>query len=271
MPQAISPSKQPQQGKSSIIITAYNSREFLNDTLDSATNQNFSNFEIIVVDDGSEAEHAERIRSIVAKYNRAKLIVQKNQGLSAARNTGARHANGEFLTFLDHDDIWEADFLTKSIDRLNSNEKLGAAFCRAEHMTTEGQRTGRTTNPKLQGLKVKDFLISDPLCCGSSFVVKRSAFDQIEGFDPLFLRAETPEICIRLLLNGWLIEGINDVLVYYRNTPGGLTSGNLLRQYRVKVLEKALRLSPELGSRYRYLFLIWLNQQRIHLRRKLIR
>lgn len=254
----------------SVIVTAYNSRYFLKDALESAMNQSYQDLEIVVVDDGSVEESAKLISMLTSDYKKTKLIRQANQGLSAARNAGVRHSSGRYLAFLDHDDIWRPDFLKKMVVQFQNGMRLGAVFCRAEHMTPEGRLTARLTKPKLNGLTVKDFLISDPICCGSSFIIDRFAFESLEGFDPEFIRAETPELAIRMLMNGWRIKGVDEVLVNYRNTPGGLTSGRLLREYRLKVLKKALALNPELGSETKYRFLIWLNQLRIQVRRMLI-
>jgi glycosyltransferase involved in cell wall biosynthesis len=260
---------QPMESIVSIIITAYNSGPELLAALQSAHAQTWPTKEVIVVDDGSESSKADWIKEACNTFPDTQLIRQSNQGLSAARNFGAEAALGDFLSFLDHDDVWQLEFLEKTLLPLQSNTHLGATFCCIEHMTHGGSPTGKKSRPKLLGLTIQDFLISDPVCCGSSFVVRRQTFKEVGGFDSEMKRAETPDFFIRMLAINWGIEGIPEALVLYRNTPGSLSSGKLLANYRESLLRKAFRENPSIGS---VKFIQWqmkLNQARIQLRRLL--
>src|SRR5690606_1422900 len=84
----------------SVVIPCYNYGHFLPIAIESVLNQTYLNKEIIVVDDGSSDNTAE----VATSYEEVKYIYQKNRGLSAARNLGAAHSNGEYLVFLDADD-----------------------------------------------------------------------------------------------------------------------------------------------------------------------
>lgn len=232
----------------SIVVTAYNSGESIAQTLQSACAQTWANKEIIVVDDGSTPECAAVIASAVGKFPGIRLVREHNRGLSGARNRGAELAAGTCVAFLDHDDIWRPQLIERLAAALESDPARGLVFCRIEHMRENGTPTGRTSRPKLHGLTVRDLLISDPACCGSSFMVRRSAYREVGGFAEDFRRAETPEFFIRLMLAGWKIEGIDDVLVLYRNTAGGLsTKGGALLRDRLRILRNTLPRCPELG------------------------
>ena len=239
----------------SIIIPAYNSGAFLTEALKSAASQDWQRTEIIVVDDGSDTAGAEFIRDCVRSTPSVTLIRQENAGLSAARNKGADSASGEYLAFLDHDDIWHCEFLS-SLAGLFDSEDVGASFCAFEHLTERGRRLNKFSNPKTTNLTITDFLISDPVGCGSSFLVKNSAFHAINGFDPKLRMAETPDFFIRLIAAGWRVRGTKQPLVLYRNTPGSLSCGNGLSEAREYVFRKARRAHPEM-SRFQAL-LIWL-------------
>lgn len=104
----------------SIIIPVYNSEKYLSECLDSIKRQTFTDYEVILVDDGS----SDSSLSICEAYNcddpRFIAIHQTNAGTSAARNTGLRHANGQYITFIDNDDCWVcADALQSLFDILS--------------------------------------------------------------------------------------------------------------------------------------------------------
>ena len=92
--------------KFSIIVPVYNVEKYIDNCLKSIKNQTYKDYEVIVVNDGTK----DNSMDIVKKYDVA-VVEQKNQGLSAARNTGVKHATGEYLIFLDSDDSWNKDLL----------------------------------------------------------------------------------------------------------------------------------------------------------------
>lgn len=102
--------------KFSIIIPVYNVEKYIDNCLKSIMNQTFKDYEIIVVNDGTK----DNSMDIVKKYD-VTIVEQKNQGLSAARNTGVKHATGEYLIFLDSDDSWNKDLL-KEINKSLKNK-----------------------------------------------------------------------------------------------------------------------------------------------------
>lgn len=105
--------------KFSIVIPVYNVEKYLKKCLDSVFNQTYKDYEVIVVNDGTK----DNSMDIVKNYN-VKVITQKNQGLSAARNHGVKKATGEYLIFLDSDDYWEKDLLKELAKSLKNNPDL---------------------------------------------------------------------------------------------------------------------------------------------------
>ena len=89
----------------SIIIPLYNKEKYIVNTIKSVLNQSFSKFEVIVVDDGSSDNGVNAVKKI--DDSRIKIITQKNQGVSAARNNGIKNAKYEYIAFLDADDLWK--------------------------------------------------------------------------------------------------------------------------------------------------------------------
>mgnify|MGYP000113932598 CR=1 FL=1 len=101
----------------SIVIPVYNVDMFLRKALQSVADQTFQNYEAIIVDDGSTDRCPEIIAKYVRKYSNFKSVRQKNAGLSAARNTGLRLAQGEFIAFMDSDDYYQPPFWRICITR----------------------------------------------------------------------------------------------------------------------------------------------------------
>lgn len=102
--------------KFSIIIPVYNVEKYIKKCLDSVVNQTFKDYEIIVVNDGTQ----DKSMDIVKNYD-VKIINQKNQGQSAARNNGVKKAKGEYIIFLDSDDYWKKDLLKEINKSLKNN------------------------------------------------------------------------------------------------------------------------------------------------------
>ena len=109
-----------QSVKVSVIMPAYNSEVYIRESIDSVLAQTFADFELIVVDDGSTDTTA----AIAESYSdsRIRLIRQPNRGVSVARNTGLEASQGQFITFLDSDDLYYPDFLKTLYHLIQSNQ-----------------------------------------------------------------------------------------------------------------------------------------------------
>lgn len=106
------------EGLVSIITPMYNGERFISDTIRSVLYQTYTDWEMIVVDDGSKDKGAEIVEEFAKKDPRITLIKQKNAGSGAARNNGIRRAEGNYICLLDADDTWEKDFLIEQIKLL---------------------------------------------------------------------------------------------------------------------------------------------------------
>lgn len=112
--------------KVSVIIPAYNSGKFICETIDSVCAQTMSDIELLVVDDGSTDD----TRCVVESFGdqRVKYLHKNNDGTPAARNYGLARACGEYVAFLDHDDLWPENFLEVMVGRLEQNPDFGLAY-----------------------------------------------------------------------------------------------------------------------------------------------
>ncbi len=112
----------------SVIIPMYNTAGYIEQTVKSVLTQTYSNLEAVIVDDGSTDDGAKHVALLQESDPRIKYIYQKNQGVSAARNNAIENAAGEYLAFLDSDDLWEPRKLEKQIGRLKSTGMEGC-YC----------------------------------------------------------------------------------------------------------------------------------------------
>ena len=122
--------------KFSIIVPAYNVAQYIEECVESVLNQDYDNYEVIVVDDGATDETPQIIDNLAQKSEKVKVIHQKNGGLSAARNSGIEAANGDYIIFLDGDDFWSSQsFLNDINNRLNENSVDVIIYSYSYHYT----------------------------------------------------------------------------------------------------------------------------------------
>ncbi len=127
----------------SIILPAYNSATFLQTTLNSIFSQDYSDFEIIIVDDGSTDTTAQIADQ---QEKRVRLIQQKNQGISEARNTGLKAARGRYIAFIDHDDFWHPKKLSAQVSVLEKMDEM-TGVCYGDFVKWDDKDAPEFTNP----------------------------------------------------------------------------------------------------------------------------
>ncbi len=124
--------------KVSVIIPTYNYAKFIPEAIRSVLDQTFCDFELIIVDDGSTDETREVIKPYLDDA-RVKYVYQENKGLSSARNLGITTSRGEYIAFLDADDLWMPEKLQKQVPLLESNHKVALIYSMAEQINHEGK------------------------------------------------------------------------------------------------------------------------------------
>lgn len=108
--------------KISVVLPVYNVEKYIAECLDSLLNQTFKNFEVIAINDGSTDKSKEIVESYIGKDINLKIINQNNGGLSKARNTGIKNSNGEYILFLDSDDMLDSTAIEKLYTKANKNK-----------------------------------------------------------------------------------------------------------------------------------------------------
>ena len=216
----------------SIVIPAYNSAEFIAETLDSVLAQKFREYEIIVVNDGSpDTEKFER--EIRTRLEEIIYIKQRNAGAGPARNLAIRHARAELIAFLDADDIWLPEYLAKQYVYLNRNE-LDMVYCDA---TLFGDRSAyrRTFMETAPSDGVADFDAILDLRCNvitSGTVARRDQLMEAGLFESERVRAHDFHLWLRMAKLGAKIGYQRNVLLKYRVHPASLSGDAISRLER---------------------------------------
>ncbi len=229
----------------SVIIPAYNAEAFVGGAIDSVLTQTMQDFEIVVIDDGS----TDRTASVVKRYQhdpRVRYVYQANHGLPHARNAGALIASGEYLAFLDSDDLFASTALEMMYLRtLASN----ASWCLTAILKIDGDtRTVRRPNipsgDLLNGILRVDFVTRAP------FYLKKD-FLEIGMHDEEMRVREDWDLHIRMISSGKPFVYVDDPLYIYVRTEGSITTGNLSRLYSFteKLLRKHHKRLADCGNR----------------------
>ena len=200
----------------SIIIPCYNYGRFLKECLESVKSQTYKNFEAIIVDDGSTDNSANIAKSFVKKNEQFKYIYQENQGLSATRNTGIRNAKGDYICFVDPDDIWFKNKLEVQIEYLKYNQDCGLLYSDAE-IYIDGKPTGRTIrngNLFYHGFVFEKMLMNNGVVC-PSVIIKRDCFKEVGFFDVKLRHTQDWEMWLRISRH-FKFCSIPKPLLYYR-------------------------------------------------------
>ncbi|NCJ07299.1 glycosyltransferase [Synechococcales cyanobacterium C] len=165
----------------SIVIPAYNAMLFLPETLESVWQQTFQDYEVLVVNDGStdDLEHWLEAQNNPRLY----WINQPNQGQGVARNHGILQTSGEYIAFLDADDLWEPTKLAQQVDYLNQHKTVGLVYTWTALIDNEGQFTGRVIQSHVEGRVWRSFLTQNWIGCGSNPLIRRACFDEVGMFD----------------------------------------------------------------------------------------
>lgn len=226
----------------SIIIPCYNHAHYLDNCLSSIVAERIENWEAIIVNDGSTDNTAEKAENWAKKNCPVKVIHQENQGLSAARNTGINHANGDYLHFLDADDFVLAGFYSNTINIMQETNS---------DIVISGYSYFSENNGYFNSVVPPNFISLNTFLHGNvappvAFVLKSSIVAKIGSFDTTLKSAEDWDFWIRAAKAGARIETIAKPMVAYRYVPNSM-SRNGFRMY--EALKRVAMRAPQKDSR----------------------
>ncbi|MDM7859638.1 glycosyltransferase family A protein [Alteromonas sp. ASW11-36] len=199
----------------SVIVPTHNRQEWLVEALHSIYKQTYRPIEVIVVDDGS----AEDIKGRVMREfgDQAPTVLRNDEptGPGAARNLGVANASGEYIAFLDSDDIWYPHKLAEQYAVIRQDPDIGFVGGGCDYMTAQGEPTLKPTMPPAQAT-YEDFLFKIKMPgSGSNNLIRKSAFDEVQGFREDLMRAEDKHLWLKLLKR-YRVGYVQDVLATVR-------------------------------------------------------
>lgn len=217
--------------KISVIMPAYNAAQTIAESINSVISQTFKNWELVIVNDGSKDATEKIISEYIQKDKRIKLInLLKNNGLPNARNLGVENSTGDYIAFLDSDDLWmpeklkvQADYHTKNkrflishtdYDSINANGIIKRPW--KNIMTLRKSKFGNLL-PTIYYKNVIGVL---------TVMMKKEVFEGVNGFDIKLWGLEDQDLWIRIAEKGYNFGYINKNLASYRVNPQGMVQNN---------------------------------------------
>jgi GT2 family glycosyltransferase len=247
----------------SVIIPCYNAAAFVAEGLESVFGQTFRDYEVLVVNDGSP-DTPELEEALLPYRDRIRYLNQENGGPGSARNTGIAHARGEYVAFLDSDDLWAPEFLTEQLSLIEKGFDLVYADAYLIGDSPIAGYTFMQKAPSRGAVGFESLLRRECVVYTSSVLARRQTLIDAGLFDPRFFHSEDFDLWLRVAHQGGRLGYQQKVLGSKRSHGGNLTavSGALLRG-QAEICEKLLR-TLELASTERDLLTAhrdWCNAQ----------
>jgi glycosyltransferase involved in cell wall biosynthesis len=233
----------------SVVVPAWNAREFLGETLDSLLDQTVPPLEIVVVDDGSPDDTA----SAFGGYHPSVRVErQENAGVSVARNRGVELARGSFVAFCDHDDLWEREALEARRELFEREAGIGVAFCRARVVRPGASEEAPELIPDFDDpgdrLERPELSLALDNFIALSTSMLRADLARRHPFRAGYLLSEDWDLWLRLAATGARFAYTSRPLVRYVHRPGRLTERMAdLRLEDLRCLDEHLAARPDLA------------------------
>lgn len=243
----------------SVIIPVYNGEKTIKQTIDSVLKQTFSDFELIVINDGSTDSTLDILASI--QDPRLKVFSYPNAGQPASRNRGIAHAIGEYISFIDADDLWTSDKLETQLKALQNNPQAAVAYSSTNWIDESGQFLRQGAYMNCQGYVYAQLLLNDFVESGSNPLIAAYALREVGDFDGSLSNAHDWDMWLRLAMRYHFVC-VPSPQILYRISPKSMSSN--LRGMEVsslQVIERCLAQTSSLehlkqdilGNRYKCL------------------
>jgi len=211
----------------SVVITCYNYGKFLPGCIDCVLNQTYQDFEIVIVNDGSNDDTNQVIQPYL-DHSQIIYIDQPNAGQATAKNIGIKNASGDFIAFLDADDLWEKAKLEKQIALFNDHS-VGVVYCNASLIDEDGHHVDsiifEETNQFKAG-KITEYLFLNNFIPFSSSVIRKECFKDFGIFDEGYKMGIDWDLWLRISTK-YKFQYVDEPLLLYRVGHAGQMSKNL--------------------------------------------
>ena len=200
-----------------IAMPIYNYAKRLNPTLQSVFNQDYTNFEIVIVNDGSDDEYCLMKLDTLEEQDGIKIIHKENTGVSSTRNRAVKEGKGEYILPLDADDMILPSYIKQAVEILKNNPNISPVYCDTQHV---GELQGLEKRPQWS----KDQLMRGPFIVNSS-LYSREAYEYVGGYDENLQGWEDYDFWIRMSKEGYEGKHIpKGLFVYFHHEKDGSVS-----------------------------------------------
>ena len=201
----------------SILMPIYNYGNRINQTLNSVFDQDYTNIEVILVDDGSTDEFVKMKLKQLENVDKIKVVYKENGGPSSARNEAFRHSKGEYILPLDSDDMILDGYIRSCVNILTKNKDISPVYCDTHHV---GQSQGVEKRPEWS----KERLLQGPFIVNCS-MFHRESFEKVNGYDEEMFGWEDYDMWIRMMKEGYVGKRIpKPLFVYFHHEKDGTVS-----------------------------------------------
>lgn len=225
----------------SIVIPAYNAERTILETIASVRQQTFADFELIVINDGSTDRTLDLLKTI--EDDRLKVFDDRNGGVATARNRGICKSTGEFVAFLDADDLWADDKLEVQLAALKEHPSAGLAYSWTYNMSEEGELL-HPIEPTFSGAVYADLLLANFLSNGSNPLVRRQTIESVGEFYSDIQGVEDWDYWLRIAAN-WDFIVVPKHHVFYRQSANSQSAKiDIMKGEILKMLERSFESAP---------------------------
>ena len=210
--------------KVTVVIACYNATRTLQNTIESVQAQTLTDWELIIVNDGSTDGSLAMAQDNAKQDARIHVLDQINQGPSPARNKGVSHAKAPIIAFLDSDDLWRSDHLAKNLAVLEGNSEIGVSYGGCEFLGHDGAMTGDKSHLSTVILEPEEILAANPTTTCSALVFRKEVYEAAGGLRDDMKFAEDQEWLFRVMMSGWDIGSANAYTLYYQTSTDGLSA-----------------------------------------------
>jgi glycosyltransferase involved in cell wall biosynthesis len=244
----------------SVVVPAYNCEQTILETIRSIQQQTFSDFELIVINDGSTDRTVELLSTV--QDPRLKIFSYENGGLPVARNRGIERSTGKFITFIDGDDLWTPDKLELQLAALQQHPEAGVAYSWTLVMDEKGESFHPGTSVSFDGNVYPQLLLYNFIASGSNVMLRREVIEAVGEFDPTLKSCEDWDYWLRVAPH-WHFVVVRKPQILYRKSSGAMSSKiEVMEKHHLIIQERAFRAAPpelqylknqSLANKYQYL------------------
>jgi glycosyltransferase involved in cell wall biosynthesis len=231
----------------SVVIATYNRARYLSETIDSVLGQNFTDFELIIVDDGSTDDTG----NLVGAYrSKIRYVHQENRGPSAARNSGVRHARGSWISIQDSDDLCAPNHLETLYGYAKNHPECGMVFANgaylngAEHARDTIIPRAKSRRLAESGVGLQD-LFDKSIVRLQAALISKACYDALPGHDERLRISMDLDLAFRIH-NRYRVAYLDEIVFYYRKHEGNSSADQELRlSENIQVMQKLMAENPQ--------------------------